>query len=417
MFGKGALIVVAGFAIAFSTYQLNLSRAATASTDNFNRYYMETLVHNTALSAMNLGINKVWAQNWNSGSFNMIANQCSSVVTASTIGVDSIKLKVNAWGYMFDEEAGQGTARIADSVVAYFSYRTPVSRYFWFTNSEAGVYWISGDSVWGPIHTNGVLRTSGSPVFYGKVTAYRGIDPNPSRRRTRSRARFYGGWEIGLNNSVPTDVSPLVAAAVNGNDGAPINTKSLYNQPVAFEFLPDGQVVRTLGRSRPDTVNLRTIAPAGVIHSTEDIRVKGVLNGQVTLYSRGNIWIDDDIVCADDPTRNPNSDDVLGLVANNNVVVTDNRPNNRDVNIQAGIMAINGSFTAQNYAGRPAAGVLRVTGSIVQNRRGPVGTFSRWRNTIMHGFSKRYRFDSRFSLLSPPKYPYVRSLRLVGWWE
>ena len=51
-------IAVAGFALAFSVYQLNISRAVLSSTDNFNEYYMETLVHESALTAMNMGINK-----------------------------------------------------------------------------------------------------------------------------------------------------------------------------------------------------------------------------------------------------------------------------------------------------------------------------------------------------------------------
>jgi len=418
MVGKGAIIAVFGFALAFSVYQLRISRAVISTTDNFNQYYIETLVHQTALSGMNFGINKVWKEDWTSGSFQLVSNSCSTLVTVNQIGTDTVKLKALAWKEVFDKDA-IGThdlvKEIRDSVVAYFSYSIPISRYFWFTNQEAGVYWITGDTVWGPIHTNGVLRTSGSPTFYGKVTAYRGIAPGPSTGG--NRANFYGGWEVGVYNELPTDMSPLIDAANIGNGDAPVNTKSIYNQNTTFEFLPDGKVIRTVGSSAPDTVLLSEIAPNGVIYSTADIHVKGVLNGQVTIYSNDDIWIDDNIVYANDPNVDPNSDDLLGLIARDNIIVSENDPNNDDVVIQACLMAINGSFYAENYSGRPIAGTLTITGSIVQNRRGAIGTFERWSNSITHGFSKRYHFDPRLKNISPPHYPYVRELHLVSWWE
>jgi len=145
--------------------------------------------------------------------------------------------------------------------------------------------------------------------------------------------------------------------------------------------------------------------------------VKGILNGELTIYAGDDIFIDDDVVYADDPNTNPDSDDLLGLVAGDKVFVTDNAPNNNDLNIQACLMAVNGKFTAENYSTRPVAGELRVTGSIVQNQRGPVGTFSRWTGSITHGFSKRYKYDPRLYSKSPPYYPYIRHLHLVSWWE
>jgi hypothetical protein len=157
------------------------------------------------------------------------------------------------------------------------------------------------------------------------------------------------------------------------------------------------------------------MAPEGAVYSTADIRVKGVFNGEVTFLSNTNIWIDDDLVYADDPHSNPDSDDILGLVSMNNVYVTENAANNDHIHIQACIMATNGSFTAENYGSRPVSGYLNMTGSIVQKERGAVGTFSG--GSIITGFSKRYQFDSRLHNLSPPNYPYIKSLRLIAWWE
>jgi hypothetical protein len=290
----------------------------------------------------------------------------------------------------------------------------PVSRYFWFTNEEGTIYWITGDTVWGPLHTNTTILTSGSPVFYGKVTAYKGINPNPMTKS--NKAKFYGGWEVGVNNAVPSDVSHLVNAADVGNGGAAVNTKSIYNKVTTFDFQADGSVIRTVQGDPPDTVSVAFIAPKGAVRSTENIRVKGEFNGAVSFYTTKSIYIDDNLVYADNPQINPYSDDILGLVANNNIYVTDNAANNSNCQIQACLMAINGKFGAENYSTRPVAGILDMTGSIVQNQRGAVGTFGSG-GIINHGFSKRYRFDPRLSSLSPPNYPYIKSLRLVAWWE
>ncbi len=418
MFGKGSLLMVFGFILTFSVYQNKLNHSVLRSADNFNMYYMKTIVHETALTAMNFGINRVWDQDVTSDTFHVVVNNCSTIVSISPLGLDTVKVKVKAWGYAFENEfyaSNSDFMKVEDSLSAYFSYQMSLSKYFWFTNNEGYVYWISGDTVWGPVHTNTVLRTSGSPVFYGKVTAYRGIYPNPARRS--NPAHFYGGWEVGVKVDYPTDMSHLIAAANAGNGSAPPNEKSIYNKPVSFEFLPDGKVIRQVDTDPPDTVSIASIAPTGVIYSSENVRVKGTLNGQLTIYSENNIYIDDDIVYADDPTTNPNSDDILGLVAGQNVLITDNVPNSSDVHIQACIMAIYGSYGAENYSTRPVSGTIYLTGSIAQEQRGPVGTFSWWTGSVTHGFLKNYRYDPRLVSLAPPYYPYVRALRLVSWWE
>lgn len=418
MSGKGILIAVLGFAAAFATYQIHLQQAVTSTSGNFNMEFSRTLLHQSAASGMNFGINQVWDQDLTTGNFNFVLNGCSTAVSISPVGLDTVMVRAVSRGSVFDageEHLYHRAKSVQDSITAYFSYNTPISRFFWFSNDEAGVYWITGDTVQGPVHTRGTLRTSGEPVFYGKVTAFQGINPDPASRS--NHAHYYGGWEIGVDSSVPTDLAPLRNAAISGNGGAPYNTRSLYNEPIQLEFLADGRAVRQVGAASPDTVRLSEIAPTGVIYSTGDVRVKGVFDGTLTVLTDGNLWIDDDLVYANDPLADPHADDLLGLVAVNNIYVTDNYANNHDCHIQASLMAVNGSFTAQNYSRRPVAGQLRVEGSIVQNRRGAIGTFNWWSQTIRSGFSKRYRFDDRLQRLSPPYYPYVRQLQLLSWWE
>ena len=418
MFGKGALIWVAGFAMIFSLYSQKLNRLAVSAGDNFNEHYMSTLVHEAAMSAMNIAVNDVWANGTDSTDMTVYADPCTSLVTIRESGLDTILVRVRARSTYFNDEFYQtdSTAMtLEDSMFAYFTYSTPVSRYFWYTNSDAGVYWITGDTVWGPIHCNHVLRTNGNPVFYGKVTARLGISPNPGS--WGNHADFYGGWEVGVDAALPTDMSQLITAAAAGNGGAPTNTKCYYDQALDLEFLPNGNVIRSVGGGAPDTVSIAAIAPTGVIHCTEEIHVKGTLNGQLSLYTPDDIFIDDDLEYAVNPVNDPSSDDIMGLISGNgDVIITDNAPNNTDVVLHATVICPNGSFYADNYNTRPIAGTLSLVGSIAQGERGPVGTFG-WGSSINHGFSKRYYYDSRLQSMSAPYFPYVRVLRLVTWWE
>jgi len=423
MFGKGALIFVAGFSLVFGMYQAKLNRLAVSASDNFNYHYMNSFVHEASMTAMNFAINDVWANDTDSTNFSVYQAPCSSAVIIRPIGSDTIKVKVTTKGKVFIDdyyEKHSSLFTMVDSIMAYFSYQIPMSKYFWFTNNEGNVFWFEGDTVWGPIHTNKNLKTWGNAVFYGKVTARRGITPDPSS--AANQADYFGGWEVGVDAAVPTDMTHLVSAAQTGNGGIPglggaaYNTMSLYNAELELEFFSNGTVRRDVSGT-VDTVAVATIAPTGVIHCTEDVHVSGTFNGELTIYSEDDVWIDDDIVYADDPLVNSSSDDILGLVAVDDIIVTDNAANNSDCEIQACIMSIGGSFQAEDHNTRGIAGDLEVTGSIVQHQRGPVGTFNAGTGMMTNGFSKKYYYDPRLVGLSPPNYPYVRSLRLVSWWE
>ena len=415
MFGKGALIVVFAFVVAMAGYQSKLNRTVVGSNDDFNTHYLKRLTHEGSISAMNYGINDVWANNTTNANFTISTEYCTSMVAIAPVGSDTVKLTVKSKSSTFDEYKNGHLLQIEDSVIAIFANSMPLSKYFWYTDDEKGVFWITGDTVWGPMHTNKTLKTKGSPVFYGKVTAYQGISPSPWT--AQSHAEFYGGWEVGVEVPMPTDMTPLVTAANTGNGGAPVNTKCKYDIETTFDFQADGSVIRTVSGNPADTVMVADIAPTGVLYSTADVRVKGVFNGQLSIYSDQEIWIDDDLTYADDPLSNPNSDDILGLVAKDFINVTDNAANNSDVNIQAALLALEGSFRAENYNTRPVGGELNLTGSVAQYFRGPVGTFS-GSGTLHSGFSKRYRYDGRFNVMSPPKFPTIQgSLRLVDWWE
>jgi hypothetical protein len=164
----------------------------------------------------------------------------------------------------------------------------------------------------------------------------------------------------------------------------------------------------------------------GVVTFAGTIGVSGTLRGRETLYSKGGtIVILDDQRDADDPALGTCAD-ILGLLADNNIVVADNAINtpqqftggstyksfddSQDLYIQAVIMALNTSFTVQNYTTGPTnaltcagssdgRGCLYVTGGLIQEDRGPVGLSSG------QGYIKQYSYDRCAAVNPPPYFP------------
>jgi hypothetical protein len=170
----------------------------------------------------------------------------------------------------------------------------------------------------------------------------------------------------------------------------------------------------------------RAINPGaqGVVYVSGTVGVSGVLRGRVTLYVTGDAIVLDDMRYANDPAVG-NCQDMLGIIALNEVVIADNSidtPQNvstsgstytnlddtKDLYLHAVIMALNTSFRVENYNSAPnnasdcqgsndGRGCLFLTGGVIQSMRGPVGLASG------EGYVKRYSYD-RCAALSPPPY-------------
>jgi hypothetical protein len=171
----------------------------------------------------------------------------------------------------------------------------------------------------------------------------------------------------------------------------------------------------------------------GVVFVDGTAGLSGTLRGKVTVYSNANLILLDDLRYATDPSATDplravgRCADVLGVLARNNVVVANNglltpvtatgSPNSRrnaddtkDLFIHAVVMALNTSFVVENYDGGPTTtngcqgsqtgrGCLFLTGGLIQNRRGAVGTSSGT------GFIKRYSYDRCAAVNPPPYFP------------
>jgi hypothetical protein len=130
---------------------------------------------------------------------------------------------------------------------------------------------------------------------------------------------------------------------------------------------------------------------------------------------KGKIYLDDDIVFNQDPIHYPNSTDLLGIIAKNEVLITDNPANHSDINIDASIYTETGGFGADNYKYRPVSGNINLRGGIIQHTRRAVGTFSG--GGPSSGFAKRYSYDERLRIASPPGFPGTGSYEIVAWLE
>jgi len=163
----------------------------------------------------------------------------------------------------------------------------------------------------------------------------------------------------------------------------------------------------------------------GVIYANGTVGVSGVLRGRITVYSPNTIVVLDDLRYTRDPAAGV-CQDILGIIAGANIVVADNAVNTpqqvtwsgttvvrnlddtKDLYLHSVLMALGTSFRAQNHASGPnnvndcegsnnGRGCLYLTGGLIQDSRGPVGT------TGGTGFVKRYSYD-RCAVMSPPPY-------------
>ena len=130
------------------------------------------------------------------------------------------------------------------------------------------------------------------------------------------------------------------------------------------------------------------------------------LKGKLTIASDETITIGDDLLyntrvndpnCFDAPEGTyPDFPDSLGLVSEGNIMIANNAPHNIEIN--AIIMALGTSFFYEGWDDN-LQGDLTFHGSLIQNQRGPVGTFGSWGK--VSGYTKQYYFDTRMSVGNP----------------
>ncbi|MBD3348550.1 MAG: DUF4900 domain-containing protein [Candidatus Eisenbacteria bacterium] len=303
--------------------------------------------------------------------------------------------------------------------------RETFAQYLFFTSKASDIWFTTGDSLHGRVHSNDKLKIDGDPWFGSKVTS----SSSNITITQGSNPVFEQGYELGVDE-VPfpsgDDIKSAMRAQAQdgGLYGGELNGRNAYYQVVLGRNGATGTIsFRSYSRrgwryrwSGWTDVDISTFN--GVIWSEEPFTIEGVLDGELTMGSDDDIWITDDVLYeGSSPGHGPDEgcDDLLGLVAAKDIIVADTWANRNDVEIHAHMLALWKSLKVEDYNQGSPRGDLTIWGGVAQYKRGPVGTFNKW--GMSSGYNKDYHFDSRLSGWSPPGYPQTNRYIQVSWTE
>ncbi len=404
MFGRASVFLVLGFSGILLMYTQNLFTFSSDSVDVYSQYYTQTMAENIASSAANLACNQFFlSPSWTTGYSNVSFN--GGTFSASVSNLVNNRKKITATGTY------SGITKTVEVVFQPSSF----ARFGYYAAIMPGnLYYVTGDTVSGPMHIQGKLNVWGRPVFTGKVTTKNGIKMYDAS----TNPQFLGGYESGINLPLPATINTVAADAAAGG-------KIFSNTDVWLTFKADGTVDYKVGSTGTWTNEpLNTFAPNGVIDVDKgNFHIKGTVKGKITLgaslssgTANGNIYLDDNIVYNTDP-NNPGCTDMLGIVATNNVIITDNAPNKSDIIINASIFSLKGGLQAEHYSTIPNCGSIRLTGGLIEYQAQATGVFNPYTGEITNGFNSNIHFDERFMTHTPPSFPKSATYEVLSWYE
>ncbi|NIA29183.1 MAG: DUF4900 domain-containing protein [Actinobacteria bacterium] len=419
---KVVSLILFGLIVSTMSLRLQARRSVVDSVINVTDKYNEEMARNVANGGANIALNAL------------------TLDVTSTQSADDVSLYNGQYSYYIERQAQDatlgptqvrvtsiGTFHNDTHTVVVLLTRPSFSRYAYFSNHEGNIWFWSGDTLRGPVHTNTYFQMGGTPVFFGKVTShqiYNSYHPYREYPYGSTNPRFLGGteWQVPAL-TMPSEIPPeLISDAQNG--GIYINNRYAW---LKFQSNGTVKIASKNSSSNPPsgaytTYNLSNTNGVIYVHYNSNrpvVKVKGTVNGRVTVATRGSIKVIDDLVYADNPQTNPNSDDMIGLAAARNIIVTNNQ-HDQDRTIQATVMTMNPStsynknFWVYHY-NTDRYGTLHLYGGLIQQSRGAVGltgsSYSR------KGYLKDYRWDSRLRNMVPPSFPMLFVLRKIAWWD
>jgi hypothetical protein len=430
MGGRAILFLVIGFSTIFLIMEKNIETASTRAVDNMASYYTNMNVHNIAVGGANVGANQIFLDpTWTAGYNNVSYSGGSYTVSVDIINAFTNTRRLTSIGHY---EGYSDTVQVTLQPSSF-------SKFAYYSVSEGNnpTYWITGDTVWGPLHTQDKLTISGDPVFNGKVTT-----KSHFVTKGYSNPQFNGGYQTGVDMPLPPGgTASLKGMADNGGvdfsghdtvyvtfAGDSIKYKYSYSSPytsaLASALAPNGAIfasgaVLRLQGTVTGKYSIGASQETKTVTTTTTNKKGKTTTTTTTTTIGGDVYLDGNIVYNTNPRTDPSSTDLLGIVAQNNVLITDNSANRSNINIQAAVYAETGGFGAENYDSRPISGTINLYGGIQQKGRLPVGTFHTNGSKLYldSGFLKDYRYDNRFMIASPPGYPNTGKFEIVSWYE
>ncbi|MCX5710943.1 MAG: DUF4900 domain-containing protein [Candidatus Omnitrophica bacterium] len=296
------------------------------------------------------------------------------------------------------------------------------ARYLWFTDRET----FSGTTVWfwtqdhlnGPTHTNGHLNIMGNPVFDGSVSSAdnyirfynngNNINLSQTSNSPYDQPDFQQGVNFGAEpTTMPNQALNLRSSASGGGISLNGNSTVIFNNDATMNV--------TNSAKGWNNQNMPLPANGALFVTNGDLTLSGTLNGRLTVGSSRDVVIPNNLVYADNPQTNPNSNDTLGIISEGDILIDDGAPTNLE--IDACMMAMGSPFMLENYWAGPAKGTLTVVGGIIQDERGPVGTFNGSTGQKVSGYSKNYLYDTRLLNSPPPFMPTTGDYITLSWEE
>ncbi|HOV98686.1 MAG TPA: hypothetical protein PK595_03830 [Bacteroidota bacterium] len=460
MSGKGSLILVIGFGVILGYISFNMYSLVSRASEGMIGYSQLASAREGANAGIQIGLSMltdnrdifensgqvtlVSSMKPDSGSFKgseitvtlgpEVATGTTDIYTRELLSVSKSTLNV--------VDINSNPVNVSDSVkvtlkvkktdlgtsTSWETYENKFSQLGWMTVTEGTNIWFAtGDTLYGKVHSNGDIRVNGKPVFKDRVTTsgnlvFQNYKPGDSN------AVFTKGYETHVpKKDFPNDLSRLWTNRTNSDTNSVLYVDLI---PGASSNNNGYAIIRTgsFNGAIIDTISLSDTGNS-VIYSRNFIHVRGQLDGRLSICSNSSIYIDNDI------TYENKTNDLLGLIAQNDVIIADNTQNsNNDLYLDACIFTLKGKFTAEHYDTRGVEGRIYFNGSMAQYQRGAVGTSGTdwWGNVVpKSGFLKSYRYDTRLAdgKTAPPFFPgyyethqitthnYWVDYKIANWWE
>lgn len=461
MGGKASLLLVLGFSIIFLVLGQNFLGLSNRSIDNVSRYYSETQAYNIANAGANMAANAIFMDKyWDAGFSNLsfaggIINVYISNPLATTTGKvwichkppgnptaqKSLFLPSSAaathmtHGDSYGQCGGETVDNTIATIVAEGTFNNVTktiivqlrpSNFAKFGNYYASITAMpaTGDTFHGPFHVNGTLYTYGSPVFLGKVSSKGNLTKYGSGSPVFN-AGYQPGVDIPLQfdtTGLRTKAGPTVFRGTSSpNRGVDVRLYFNNDGTVTYQSKPEGSSTW----SPSTTTSLSTFAPNGVIYVEKgNIYTKGTLDGNVTIVATkanrtgfGNVYIENDIRYKDNPRTNSNSNDMLGIIAEENIRIKDNTDTRgKNIYTEASMFAMNGNIGPEDgLITQSFLGNWYILGGLIAKTTRETATYSG--SNPVKGLRFNHRFDERFYTVTPPAFPNTKNFEVVSWYE
>lgn len=307
-----------------------------------------------------------------------------------------------------------------------------LTKYVMFTDSSV---WLWGrsqtpDSYNGPLHTNKYFSFWGTPEFDSPLTSSNKDDYRDSpyhlyyneEERKYTQPNGYVTYDPSLFYHYVFGYSfdkPIASPGTNnfyfagGQPEKPLPSDTTSQEANATHVISDDAVVTFL-----DTGGVEVVTDTGTqIYSTDKVtlyfdgvvEVSGTVKGQVTLVSSDDVYITDNLVY-DDKTL-----DVLAIIAEKYIVLNTEPDDIRDIEIDAMLYSLNGSFQVNLFEEGSPRGVLYLYGGVFQKYQGGIGTYNIWTGKLKSGYSKNFVLDPRFLARPPDNVPTTGKIRIKAW--